>query len=136
MIKSIFGGLSPNYKRALQTAVIVIDAIYNASKNPAVDIITAITPTTVDDNIVRWLRTSLPDWLKEFKLFTEVLDLTDPQEIILKVSEILQSLDVADRNGERLKLAVALAIDLTADGKLDWADAVKVIQAIKDKSIK
>lgn len=136
MIKSLFGGLSPKYKAALQTAVVVIDAIYNASKSPAVDVITAITPTTVDDNIVRWLRTSLPDWLKEFKLFTEVLDLTDPQEIILKVSEILQGLDVPDRNGERLKLAVALAIDLTADGKLDWADAVKVIQALKDKSIK
>lgn len=134
-IKSLFNGLRPGYKKALKAAVAVVDAIYQASNSPVVDIITVITPTVADDKLVTWLRNYLPDFLKRFKLFAEVSELTDPQEIIVKVSEILQSLDYADRNGERLKLAVALAIDITADGKLDWADAVKIIQALKDKSI-
>jgi len=134
-IKSLFSGLSSHYKQALKLAVAVVDALYVAIDNPAVDIITTLTPTAVDDKALVWLRGYLPSFLKRFKLFASVADLTDPQEIIIRVSEILQSLDTADKNGERLKIAVALAIDITADGKLDWADAVKIIQALKDKSI-
>lgn len=134
-IKALFYGLNPVYKTALKTAVTIVDALYTAIDNPAADIITSLTPTAADDQLLKWLRVYLPNFLKEFKLFAEVVDLTDPQEIILKVSEILQGLQPHDKNGERLKLAVALAIDITADGKLDWKDAVKIIQALKDKSI-
>ena len=135
VIKSLFVGLSSKYKTALKLAVAVVDALYVAVDNPAADIITTLTPTVLDDKLLLWLRAYLPNFLKQFKIFASVADLTDPQEIIVKVSEILQSLDYADKNGERLKIAVALAIDITADGKLDWADAVKIIQALKDKSI-
>lgn len=134
-IKALFSGLSSKYKQALKVAVIVVDALYVAIESPAADVITAITPTVKDDLLLAWLRGYLPDFLKQFKLFESLADITDPQEIIVKVSEILQSLDTADKNGERLKIAVALAMDITADGKLDWADAVKIIQALKDKSI-
>lgn len=134
-IKSLFSGLSSHYKNALKLAIAVVDALYVAVENPSADLITSLTPTTLDDKLLIWLRAYLPSFLKQFKLFAEVADLTDPQEIIIKVSEILQSLNQADKNGERLKIAVALAIDITADGKLDWADAVKIIQALKDKSI-
>lgn len=134
-IKAVFTGLKQTHKTALTLSVSVIDALYTAVDNPAVDIITTLTPTPFDDKLLKWVRAYLPNFLKQFKVFASVADLTDPQEIIVKVSEILQSLDTADKNGERLKLAVALAIDLSADGNLDWADAVKIIQALKDKSI-
>lgn len=134
-IKALFAGFRSNYKDAMLLAIEVVDLVNNAVNSPAVDVITAITPTLIDDKGAQWLRYYLPNFLKQFKLFASVADLTDPQEIILKVSEILQSLDQVDKNGERLKLAVALAIDITADGKLDWKDAVKIIQALKDKSI-
>ncbi len=134
-IGSLFAALAPKYKVALKVAVAVVDAIYNAIDNPAADVITALTPTVLDDKLLVWLREYLPDFLKRFRLFASLEGLTDPQEIIVRVSEILQSLDTADKNGERLKIAVALAIDITADGKLDWADAVKIIQSLKDKSI-
>ncbi|MGJ1328479.1 hypothetical protein [Sphingobacterium multivorum] len=134
-IKAIFSTLSPGYKRALSIAVTVVDVIYQAVDNPATDFLVSLTSNKVDDAAVAWLRARLPDFLKQFKLFAEIADLTDPHEIVLKVSEILQAMDWADRNGERLKLATALAIEITADGKLDWADAVKIIQSIKDKSI-
>lgn len=134
-IKALFTSLKPQYKQALTLAVAVVDGVYSAIDNPVADVVTSLTPTTIDDKTLVWLRAYLPDFLKRFKLFAEVQYLTDPQEIIIKVSEILQSLDYADRNGERLKMAVALAIDITADGKLDWADAVKIIQSLKDKSI-
>ena len=134
-IKSLFTGLSKKYKSALQVSVAVVDAIYHAIDNPVVDVITGLTPTVADEKVIAWLRGYLPDFIKQFKLFASLSDLTDPQEIILRVSEILQGMEVADKNGERLKMAVALAMDITADGKLDWADAVKIIQALKDKSI-
>lgn len=134
-IKAIFTALAPRYKRALTVAVAVVDVLYKAIDNPGADVLVALTKNNVDDKALAWLRQRLPDFLKQFKLFAAVADLTDPQEIVLKVSEILQSLDWADRNGERLKIATALAIEITADGKLDWADAVKIIQSIKDKSI-
>lgn len=134
-IKSIFSALSPAYKRALTVAVAVVDVIYTAIDNPMADVLVTLTKNKVDDAALHWLRNRLPEFLKQFKLFAEVADLTDPQEIVLKVSEILQSLDWADKNGERLKIATALAIEITADGKLDWADAVKIIQSLKDKSI-
>lgn len=134
-IKAFFSALSPSYKRALTVAVVVVDVIYKAVDSPAADFLVSLTKNKVDDAAVAWLRERLPDFLKQFKLFAEVSDLTDPNEIVLKVSEILQGLDWADRNGERLKIATALAIEITADGKLDWADTVKIIQAIKDKSI-
>lgn len=134
-IKAIFSALSPAYKRALTIAVAVVDVIYSAIDNPMADVLVALSKNKVDDAALLWLRNRLPEFLKQFKLFAEVADLTDPQEIVLKVSEILQSLDWADKNGERLKIATALAIEITADGKLDWADAVKIIQSLKDKSI-
>lgn len=134
-IKAIFLALSPVYKRALTIAVAVVDVIYKAIDNPGADVLVALTKNNVDDKALTWLRQRLPDFLKQFKLFAEVANLTDPQEIVLKVSEILQNLDWADRNGERLKIATALAIEITADGKLDWPDAVKIIQSLKDKSI-
>jgi len=134
-IKVLFSKLNPKYKNALTLAVTVVDGIYSAIDNPVADIITSLTPTGIDDKTLLWLRAYLPGFLKRFRLFAEVANLTDPTEIVKKVSEILQSLDYADRNGERLKIAVALAIDITQDGKLDWADAVKIIQSLKDRSI-
>ncbi|MBY0245840.1 MAG: hypothetical protein K2Q03_10325 [Sphingobacteriaceae bacterium] len=134
-IKGLFKNLSKEYKQALSVAVYVVDGLYNLVDNPVADVVTAITPTSVDDRVVMWLRDKLPTFLKQFKLFAEVADLTEPEEIIKKVSEILHTLSPADKNGERLKIAVALAIEITEDGKLDWADAVKIIQALKDKSI-
>lgn len=134
-IKALFMGLSPKYKTALKVAVAVVDAIYTAIDHPIADVITGLTPTVLDDKLIAWLRIHLPEFLKQFKLFEAVAELTDPQEIIIKVSEILQGLNPADKNGERLKIAVALAIEITDDGRLDWADAVKIIQALKDKSM-
>ncbi len=134
-IKALFQVLAPSYKKALIFAVAVVDTVYTAINNPMADVLVTLTKNTTDDKILAWLRDRLPTFLKQFKLFAEVADLTDPQEIVLKVSEILQNLDKADRNGERLKMAVALAVEITADGKLDWADAVKIIQSLKDKSI-
>jgi len=134
-IKSLFQVLAPSYKKALIFAVAVVDTVYTAINNPMADVLVTLTKNTTDDKILAWLRERLPTFLKQFKLFAEVADLTDPQEIVLKVSEILQNLEKADRNGERLKMAVALALEITADGKLDWADAVKIIQSLKDKSI-
>jgi len=134
-IKALFQVLAPSYKKALIFAVAVVDTVYTAINNPMADVLVTLTKNTTDDKILAWLRDRLPTFLKQFKLFAEVADLTDPQEIVLKVSEILQNLEKADRNGERLKMAVALAVEITADGKLDWADAVKIIQSLKDKSI-
>lgn len=134
-IKALFQVLAPSYKKALIFAVAVVDTVYTAINNPMADVLVTLTKNTTDDKILAWLRDRLPTFLKQFKLFAEVADLTEPQEIVLKVSEILQNLDKADRNGERLKMAVALAVEITADGKLDWADAVKIIQSLKDKSI-
>lgn len=134
-IKALFTSLKPQYKKALTLAVAIVDGIYTTIDNPVTDVFTSLTPTTIDEKTLAWLRAYLPDFLKQFKLFAEVQNLTDPKEIIIKVSAILQNLDQADRNGERLKMAVALAIDITADGKLSWADAVKIIQSLKDKSI-
>lgn len=134
-IKALFQVLAPSYKKALIFAVAVVDTVYTAINNPMADVLVTLTKNTTDDKILAWLRERLPTFLKQFKLFAEVANLTDPQEIVLKVSEILQNLEKADRNGERLKMAVALALEITADGKLDWADAVKIIQSLKDKSI-
>jgi len=134
-IKALFQVLAPSYKKALIFAVAVVDTVYTAIDNPMANVLVTLTKNTTDDKILAWLRERLPTFLKQFKLFAEVADLTDPQEIVLKVSEILQNLEKADRNGERLKMAVALAVEITADGKLDWADAVKIIQSLKDKSI-
>jgi len=134
-IKTLFSGLNPKYRLALKLAVDVIDAIYAAIDNPLADVLTGLTKTTLDDKALAWLRAYIPEFAKKFKVFASLRGLTDPQEIILKISEILQGMDQDDKNGERLKMAVALAMDITADGKLDWADAVKIIQSLKDKSI-
>jgi hypothetical protein len=134
-IATLFKAIAPRYKTALTVAVNVIDALDAAIKNPAADIFVAITPIPGDDMMLKWLRVYLPNFLLQFKLFAQLSHLTDTQEIIIKASEILQGLDQHDRNGERLKLATALAMDIAADGKIDWADAVKIVQALKDKSI-
>lgn len=134
-IAALFNAITPPYKTALSVAVNVIDALSAAVQSPAADIFVNTTRPKVDDVLLKWLRVYLPNFLLQFKVFAELSELKNPQEIIIKASEILQSLNQHDRNGERLKLATALAIDIAADGKIDWADAVKIVQALKDKSI-
>ena len=72
---------------------VIIQKPGKAGVETAADVFVTITPAKGDDLMLKWLRFYLPNFLLQFKVFAELSTLTNKQEIIVKASEILQSLN-------------------------------------------
>lgn len=126
---NLFSKLSPLAKKAIDVAVTVTDAMKNFdTKSPQVaDIITALIPGNVDDNIKNILRANLPKIVVELKLVQAVEGLTDPNEIMLAAVKELQQLSGDYRSAFLNSLSQIIA-SVAADGKLNWDDLAYVIK--------
>ena len=127
--KKLFNGLAPILKEAVHKGVEIVEAIKNFdSANPeVVDIITAIIPGTWDDALKVKMREALPKIVIELRLVDAAAGLTDPQEIMAAAVGVLQQLD-GDYKSAFLHNLSIIAAQVAADGKLDWHDAVLLLQ--------
>lgn len=128
-IGHFFEGILPALKRAVHYGVTITDAVRNFDlKNPGVaDVLTAIIPGTWDDDLKVKLRAALPKIVLELRLVENAEGLTDPNEIMLAAVAFIQQLD-GDYQSATLHSLSIFAAQVAADGKLDWADAVLLLQ--------
>jgi hypothetical protein len=126
-IKALFDGIPSELKTAVHIGVLVTENIKNFIDSPAADILTAIIPTDIDDEVKNWLRAKLPAILTELKLADSCSSLTDPNEITACGVKVLQGLDGDIQSAFLHNLSVLIA-EIAADGKLTWGDGVYILQ--------
>lgn len=133
MISHLFIGLKAEAQKAIHIAAVVTDAIKNFdTANPeAADILTAIIPGTLDDTIKEKLRAELPKIVTELKLVDATRGLTDPNEIMLAATKVIQQLS-GDYRSTFLNSLATLIAKVAADGKLDWNDCEYIIKWFYD----
>lgn len=128
-VADLFKGLLPEIQKAVHIGVTVTQAIKNFdTANPEVaDILTAIIPGDLDDTIKNKIREELPKIIIELKLVDATLGLTDPNEIMLAAMKVIQQLD-EDYSSVSLHNLSILIAQVAADGKLDWSDAILLVE--------
>lgn len=126
-IKKAFEGLPAELKTAVHIGVMVTENIKTFVDSPGADVLTAIIPGTIDDDVKLWLRAKLPNILTELKLVDATLGLTDPAEITAAAIKVLQSLDGDIKSAFLHNLSILIG-QVAADGKLTWSDGVYILQ--------
>ena len=126
-IESLFDRFSPELQAAIHIGVVVTENIKNFVDSPTADVLTAIIPGDIDDDIKTWLRAKLPEILTELKLADSCGSLTDPQQITACALKVLQGL-IGDIKSSFLHSLSILVAQVAADGKLTWADGVTILE--------
>jgi len=126
-IKSLFAGMPSELKTAIHIGVQVTQNIKTFVDSPAADVLTAIIPGDIDDEIKSWLRAKLPAILTELKLADSCSGLTDPAAITACAVKVLQGLEGDVQSSFLHSLSVQVA-QVAADGKLTWSDGVYLLQ--------
>jgi len=126
-IKSLFQQIPAEMKTAIHIGVIVTENIKTFVDSPTADVLTAIIPGDIDDEIKNWLRAKLPAILTELKLADSCSALTDPSAITVCAVKVLQGLD-ADVQSSFLHSLSVLIAGVASDGKLSWSDGVYLLQ--------
>ncbi len=126
-IKSLFDGIPVELKAAIHIGVIVTENIKNLVDSPVADILTAIIPGDLDDEIKNWLRAKLPGILTELKLADSCGGLTDPEAITACAVKVLQELDGDIKSAFLHNLSILVA-QVAAKGKLTWSDGVYLLE--------
>jgi hypothetical protein len=126
-IKDLFSGMPADLQIAIHVGVVVTENIKNFVDSPAADVLTALIPGDVDDELKDLLRAKLPTILAELKLADSCGSLTDPAQITACAIKVLQGLDGDVQSAFLHNLSVLIA-QVAANGKLTWADGVYLLQ--------
>ncbi len=126
-IESIFDGFPPELKTAVHIGVVITENIKSFVDSPMADILTALIPGDIDDDIKTWLRAKLPGILTELKLADSCSNLTDPQQITACAIKALQDLDGDIRSSFLHSLSILIA-QIAAGGKLTWSDGATILE--------
>lgn len=126
-IKALFEGIPSELKTAIHIGIEVTENLKTIVDSPAADILTAIIPGNIDDEVKSWLRAKLPTILTELKLADSCGQLTGPAEITKCAVQVLQGLDGDVKSAFLHNLSIFVA-QVAADGKLSWSDGVYILE--------
>jgi hypothetical protein len=126
-IKTLFNGIPAELKTAIHIGVVITENIKTFVDSPGADILTAIIPGDIDDEIKDWLRAKLPAVLTELKLADSCGNLTDPLQITQCAVSVLQGLDGDIKSAFLHNLSIFIA-QIAANGKLTWGDGVLILE--------
>jgi hypothetical protein len=134
-IRYAFAKLTPELKDILKHSTAIVERIKDFIASPTADLLTAIIPSEIDDVIKKKLRQILPILFTQLQLVNKCAGETDPNKIIACALETLSQLDTDIQNAYFHSIAVMIA-QILADGKLNWADAVTIVQWYYDNFVK
>ena len=126
-IKSLFDGMPSELKTAIHIGVVITENIKKLVDSPVTDVLTAVIPGDVDDQLKILLRAKLPVILTELKLADSCAGLTDPNEITACAIKVLQGLNGDIQSVFFHNLSILIA-QIAADGKLSWSDGVYLLE--------
>lgn len=136
-IKRLFTQVNPVLQKAISIGAEITERIkdFDAKAPLVADIITGLIPGTIDDTIKNKLREYLPKIAVQLRLVEATKGLTDPNEIMLAAVKVIQQMDKDYRNGFLHQFAI-LAANVAADGKLNWSDAVYLMEWYYQNKVK
>jgi hypothetical protein len=126
-VSALFNGFPAEMKTAIHIGVVVTQNIKSFVDSPAADILTALIPGDIDDEVKNWLRAKLPVILTELKLADSCAGLTDPQQITACAVKVLQGLDGDIKSAFLHNLSIFIA-QIASNGKLTWNDGVTILE--------
>ncbi|WP_426671256.1 hypothetical protein ACPPVU_08475 [Mucilaginibacter sp. McL0603] len=126
-VKELFNGIPAELKTAIHIGVLITENLKNFVDSPAADVLTAIIPGDIDDEIKTLLRAKLPAILTELKLADSCSGLADPAAITACAVKVLQDLDGDIKSAFLHNLSI-LVSQVAADGKLTWSDGVYILE--------
>jgi hypothetical protein len=126
-IKSLFDGFPSELKTAIHIGVTVTEGIKTFVDSPETDILAAIIPDGIGEDIVTLLRAKIPEILTELKLADSCSSLTDPAQITACAIKVLQGLDGDIQSAFLHNLSILVA-QVAAKGQLTWSDGVYLLE--------
>lgn len=126
-IKGLFNKLEQEEKKLLPIVITVVQNIKNFVDSPVADVITALIPGDLDDQIRGKLQAFLPKILLELSMLNTCQALPDTNS---QLQCILQNLKLSSDSTKDIYyhgLASLILTDLS-DGKLSWTDAVGIAE--------
>lgn len=126
-VKSLFDGIPAELKTAIHIGVIVTENIKALVDSPAADVLTAIIPGDIDDELKDLLRAKLPTILTELRLADSCQNLSDPAQITACAIKVLQGLDGDIKSAFLHNLSIFIS-RIAAKGALTWSDGVMILE--------
>lgn len=126
-IKALFVKFPADLQNAVNTAVLITENLKKVIESPVVDILTAIIPGTLDDNVKIALRAAIPKILINLKLSQKLKEEDDKNQILLNAVTALNKIDGELKSAYLHNISVLIA-QITADGKLTWSDGVCIVE--------
>ncbi len=136
-VKRLFGNINPYLQEAVSVGAEVAEKVKNFdTTNPYIgDIITALIPGTVDDLVKVKLREYLPKIAVQLRLVEATQGLTDPDQIMMAAVKVIQQMDKDYKSAFLHNFSIMVA-KVAADGKLDWSDAVYLLEWYYQNKVK
>lgn len=128
-IKNLFNKMIAIQKKAVHVGVSVLENIKKVSDTSIPDILTALIPGDLDDNLVAKLREKLPVWLIQLRIYDQCAEQNDQNAYL---ACIIKAINESDKDRKKVVYTglAGLIVELTADGKLDWTDSVVLAQYV------
>ncbi|TWR25716.1 hypothetical protein FPZ43_15635 [Mucilaginibacter pallidiroseus] len=122
-------------QNAVNTAVTITENLKKVIESPAIDILTAIIPGNLDDNLKIALRAAIPKILVNLKLSQKFEDDESSDKVLLNAVTALNKIDGQLKSAYLHNISVLVA-QITADGKLTWGDGVFIVEWYYQKKFK
>ncbi|WP_146382873.1 hypothetical protein [Mucilaginibacter pallidiroseus] len=134
-IKAMFTKFPGDLQNAVNTAVTITENLKKVIESPAIDILTAIIPGNLDDNLKIALRAAIPKILVNLKLSQKFEDDESSDKVLLNAVTALNKIDGQLKSAYLHNISVLVA-QITADGKLTWGDGVFIVEWYYQKKFK
>ncbi len=124
-IKKIFDGIEAHTRQLLPIAIQIVQNIKTLEDSKVPDILTAIIPGNLDNDLNQKIRDFLPKLLLDLQLAESVSSITDPNE---QLKAILDKINLSGDNTKNILYhgIASLIVEKLSDGKFTWSDAIAV----------
>jgi hypothetical protein len=118
----------------IEPAITVVQLLKDAVENPAMNLLTAITPFNWDDIAVKAAKNLLPVALLELKILKDASG-KSTSEMVRQIIEEIRKYTKSDRAKFYEDIAAKLAVML-ADGKLSIDEAAELVKFVYEEKFK
>lgn len=134
-IKHLFDKVEEEVKQEVVVAITVVQQVKAIIDSPVADVVTALIPGEVDDEIKAKLREWLPKILLELNLVQSIAHIENIND---QLNAILAQLKLAsdDAKNAFYHSLASLILQKISDGKLSWSDAVAIAEYYYQNHVK
>lgn len=121
--RRIFNGISDEAKQLIPEIINFVEKVKEVIDSPIPDILTALTPTTVDEAVLAKLREWLPKFLMQLDIANATANITDPLERANAILRLFKFSDEEMKNDFYHQLAYR-ALEFCSDGNLTRREVI------------